>query len=172
MEEEKSNETKSSYGKRSLWQWIALYVVIAIIVYGIIYYVFIHKQNSYTTQANSAQQAQQTAQTQPSENSVYKMVSKGKLGTVMTDQKGMTLYTYAQDTSGVSNCNGKCLQIWPPYKAQSESGTSPANISVIKRSDGTLQYAWKGMPLYYYTKDGDSGDAYGNGIGGVWSVIK
>jgi len=166
MEEKKSNEPKSSYGKRPLWHWIALYVVVAIIVYGIIYSVFIHKQNPYSTQTNSAQQVQ------PSQNSVYKMMSKGKLGNVMTDPKGMTLYTFAQDTSGMSNCNGACLQAWPPYKATSQSGTFSANISVIKRSDGTLQYAWKGMPLYYYNKDGDSGDAYGNGIGGVWSVIK
>ena len=29
------------YGKRPLWQWILIYVVIAIIVYGLIYLLFI-----------------------------------------------------------------------------------------------------------------------------------
>lgn len=162
-------EAKSSYGKKPLWQWIVIYVVVGVIVYGVIYYFFMHKQNSYTYQPNSSQQAQQPTQTQ---NSVYKMMPKDKLGTVMTDMKGMTLYTFAKDTSGVSTCSDKCLQLWPPYAAKSQSESLPANISVIKRSDGSWQYAWKGMPLYYYTKDGDAGDAYGNGIGGVWSVVK
>ena len=166
--EEQPKET-SKYGKRPLWQWIAAYIVIGVVVYGVIYYAYPHKQNPYSysnTKVNSA------THTQQSQNSVYKTVQKDKVGMVMTNPKGMTLYTFAKDTTGVSTCNGGCLQVWPAYIAPSKTGNLPANISVIKRSDGTLQYAWKGMPLYYYAKDGDSGDAYGNGIGGVWSVIK
>lgn len=161
--EEKSEETKSVYGKRPLWQWLVLYALIAIIVYGIIYYVFFRKQNPYSYNVNSVQRTQ---------NSVYKMMPKEKLGTVMTDLKGMTVYTYVKDKTGVSNCTGGCLKTWPAYVAPAQTGNFPANISVIKHDDGTLQYTWKGMPLYYYTKDGDSGDAYGNGVGGVWSVVK
>jgi len=163
--EEKQAEGNSAYSKRPLWQWIVLYVVIAIIVYGALYYIFLPKQNPYSTQSQSTQQ------TSVSQNGVYKVMSKGKLGTVMTDPKGMTLYTYAKDTTGVSNCTGACLKAWPVYVATSEANL-PANVTVIKRSDGTMQYSWKGMPLYYFAKDGDTGDAYGNGIGGVWSVIK
>ena len=92
---------------------------------------------------------------------------------VLTDPKGMTLYTFANDKSGMSNCTaGKCLQNWPPYSASTQTGTFPENITVIKRPDGTLQYAWKGMPLYYFIKDKDSGDSYGNGVASVWSVVK
>ncbi len=167
--EGQQSEGKSAYGKRSLWQWIALYVVIGVIIYGVIYFALFHKQNPYSSSNTSANSANQTQQVQ---KSVYKMMSKDKLGMVMTDPKGMTLYTFAKDTSGVSNCSGGCLHAWPAYVAPSQTGNFPANMSVIKRSDGTLQYAWKGMPLYYYSKDGDSGDAYGNGIGGVWTVIK
>jgi len=29
---------KDGYGKRPFWQWVIIYVVIGIIVYGIIYY--------------------------------------------------------------------------------------------------------------------------------------
>jgi hypothetical protein len=45
MEQEKSQSNKPTkrYGKRPLWQWILLYVIIAIIVYGLIYYLFIYK---------------------------------------------------------------------------------------------------------------------------------
>lgn len=168
--EEKPVEAKATYGKRPLWQWIVLYVIIAVIVYGAIYYAFLRKSNTYSSQVNPSRQ---TAQVQNQvQNSVYKMMPKEKLGTVMTDMKGMTLYTYAKDTSGVSNCTGQCLANWPAYVATSQGNNLPANISVIQRADGTLQYAWKGMPLYYYVKDGDAGDAYGDGVGGVWSVVK
>lgn len=37
---------KKGYGKRPLWQWIVLYVIIAIVVYGLIYYFFIHKKST------------------------------------------------------------------------------------------------------------------------------
>ena len=32
------NIYKAGYGKRPMWQWIAIYAVIAIVVYGLIYY--------------------------------------------------------------------------------------------------------------------------------------
>lgn len=115
---------------------------------------------------------QQSPAVTSKENSVYKMMSKEKLGNVVTDPKGMTLYVYTKDSSGASTCTEKCLENWPAYTASSQTGNFPANISVIKREDGALQYAWKNKPIYYYAKDKDSGDAYGNGIGGVWSVIK
>lgn len=166
--DEEQQSVQSSYAKRPLWQWILLYVVIGGIVYAIIYFAFFHKQNPYTYKPS----AQSAASTKTLGNSVYKSMSKDKVGTVMTDPKGMTLYTFAKDTTGVSSCTGKCLANWPAYIAPARSGTLPAHISVITRPDGSLQYAYNGMPLYFYIKDGDSGDAYGQGIGGVWSVIK
>ncbi|MDO8498990.1 MAG: hypothetical protein Q7S44_04360 [bacterium] len=42
-------ERSGSYGKRPLWQWILIYVVIAIIVYGLIYYFFLGKRGSSTS---------------------------------------------------------------------------------------------------------------------------
>lgn len=36
------------YGKRPMWQWILIYVIVAIIVYGLIYYIFIHKGGGST----------------------------------------------------------------------------------------------------------------------------
>lgn len=48
MEPEKQSPEKPSkgYGKRPMWQWILIYIVIAVIVYGLIYLIFIHKGNS------------------------------------------------------------------------------------------------------------------------------
>ncbi|HVV25544.1 MAG TPA: hypothetical protein VHC21_00730 [Candidatus Saccharimonadales bacterium] len=35
-----------AYGKRPVWQWVVIYVVVAIVVYGLIYLLFIHKGGS------------------------------------------------------------------------------------------------------------------------------
>lgn len=52
----------SGYNKRPLWQWIALYVIIAILVYGLIYYFVLAKKGRYNS--NQAGQYQQPTQTQ------------------------------------------------------------------------------------------------------------
>ena len=45
----------SGYGKRPLWQWILLYVIIAAIVYVGVYYLFIHKSGSSSSGSSSSQ---------------------------------------------------------------------------------------------------------------------
>ncbi len=40
-----NEEKKSDYGKRPLWQWIALYVIIGVLIYGAIYYFVLAKNN-------------------------------------------------------------------------------------------------------------------------------
>lgn len=47
MDESNSPESKKgSYGKRPLWQWIAIYLIVAVVVYGIIYLLFIRGNGS------------------------------------------------------------------------------------------------------------------------------
>jgi len=36
----KSNKPAKGYGKRPLWQWVLIYVVVAIVVYGAVYLLF------------------------------------------------------------------------------------------------------------------------------------
>lgn len=31
--------SQGGYGKRSVWQWVVIYIVLAAVVYGVIYYV-------------------------------------------------------------------------------------------------------------------------------------
>ena len=39
-------QKSKGYGKRPMWQWVVIYLVAAIIVYGLIYVLFIHKSGS------------------------------------------------------------------------------------------------------------------------------
>src|SRR3954453_15868320 len=70
--------------------------------------------------------------------------SKGK---ALVDAKGMTLYTFDKDATGKSNCNGTCAQNWPPLKADASAKAS-GEWSPVKRDDGSMQWAYKGKPLY------------------------
>jgi len=86
------------------------------------------------------------------------------------DLTGFSLYTFANDESGVSNCNSEgCVTSWPPLIAE-ESASPVAPLSVITRTDGLMQWALRGQPLYFFANDNEAGDVNGQGAGGVWSV--
>lgn len=98
-----------------------------------------------------------------------------KLGKVLTDDKGLTLYTFKNDTTpGKSSCNGGCATNWPPAMATAAPKVDGATgeFTLITRDDGAKQVAYKGAPLYTYAADKAAGDTNGDGVGGVWSAAK
>src|SRR5207245_7373513 len=68
-------------------------------------------------------------------------------GNVLTDAKGMSLYTFDKDAEGKSACNGPCATNWPGLKAEA-SDASGDGYTIIARDDGSKQWAYKGKPLY------------------------
>jgi len=83
----------------------------------------------------------------------------------------MSLYTYANDTTGVSTCYGACARDWPP--ALLAAGTSLGeSYSLIERSDGTMQAAFRGNPLYLSKLDKKIGDTNGDGVGNIWFLAR
>ena len=102
------------------------------------------------------------------------------LGTYLTDNQGMTLYTFTHDSPGVSNCTSVCLTKWAPYGPDlSATGTAPINlpmlpagVSTIKGNNGMVQFTWQGMPLYHYFEDKTPGDTFGEGVLNAWYVVK
>jgi predicted lipoprotein with Yx(FWY)xxD motif len=93
------------------------------------------------------------------------------MGKVLTDGKGMTLYTFDRDTAGKSNCNGQCAQNWPPLMAAADARSS-GDWTVVTRDDGSKMWAYKGKPLYTWVKDSKAGDTTGDGVNNVWHVAK
>jgi predicted lipoprotein with Yx(FWY)xxD motif len=93
-------------------------------------------------------------------------------GGMYTDHKGMTLYTFAKDSGGKSMCNDKCAANWPPLMATA-GDKSMGDWTVIKRDDGSMQWAYQGMPLYTFVMDKKAGDMTGDGkMDGAWKVAK
>lgn len=90
------------------------------------------------------------------------------LGTVLTSGDGKSLYFFAQDVSGVSNCTGNCANTWPPFSSNSPNLSS--DFSTITRTDGSKQTTYKGWPLYNFRNDLVPGDVKGENVGNMWSV--
>ena len=91
-------------------------------------------------------------------------------GKVLTDAKGMTLYTFDKDADGKSMCNGPCAVNWPPLMAAAADKSS-GSYTIIKRDDGAMQWAYKGKPLYTWKNDAKAGDVTGDGMAGnTWHI--
>ncbi len=106
------------------------------------------------------------------------VASNPKLGQILVDGQGRTLYRFQKDTGGQSSCSGSCASIWPPDTTASPkagTGVSASKLGAVKRSDGTMQVTYAGHPLYTYTADTSPGQVSGNGIntfGGVWNAVQ
>jgi predicted lipoprotein with Yx(FWY)xxD motif len=100
-----------------------------------------------------------------------------KFGTVLAaGSKQLTVYLFEADKSAKSNCMSACASAWPPVigKPKATNQAQAADLSTIKRPNGQLQVVYKGHPLYYFVKDKDAEDAYGQGIdnfGAEWYVL-
>jgi len=93
-------------------------------------------------------------------------------GKVLTDNAGMTLYTFDKDSAGKSACNGPCATNWPPLMASAEAKPAGA-FTVITRDDGGKQWAQGGKPLYTWKNDKKPGDITGDGfLNGAWHIAK
>jgi predicted lipoprotein with Yx(FWY)xxD motif len=94
--------------------------------------------------------------------------------TVLTNSKGLTLYSFAPDTPTKSACYGSCASYWPPVGSAKLASGVPGTLTTIKRTDGTTQAVYNGHPLYTYIADSAPGQANGNNInlnGGLWREI-
>ncbi len=99
------------------------------------------------------------------------------LGDFLISFDGMTLYTYAKDTAGVSTCTGDCAKAWPPLTVYPNDRLAAATgvkgkLDTLKRDDGSLQVTYNGLPLYVFGKDKAPGDTTGQNVGNVWAVAK
>lgn len=128
------------------------------------------------TQAGVQGSENQTNTGQAAVAPVVTLISDAKLGAILVASNGMTLYTYAKDTAGVSNCSGTCAVNWPPYAPSVDeplvAGTGiTGQLATIARADGSTQFTYKGMPLYFWKNDAKPGDTSGQNVGGMWFVV-
>jgi predicted lipoprotein with Yx(FWY)xxD motif len=103
--------------------------------------------------------------------------SSDELGTFLVAANGMTVYTFANDEEGVSNCNDECAENWPPVVVDAAdtllgSADVTGELGTITRADESIQLTYNGMPLYYFAEDAAPSDTTGQGRGDVWFVVE
>ena len=101
-----------------------------------------------------------------------------KLGKIIVDAKGRTLYDFVIDKGTMSVCYGACASLWPPYttngKPVAGPGVSATLIGTAKRKDGSSEVTYAGHPLYYYAPDQKRGQITGqalNQFGAPWYAL-
>ena len=106
------------------------------------------------------------------------VANDAKLGSILVDGKGMTVYLFVADTGTASTCYTSCANIWPPVLTngapQAGTGADKSMLGTTTRTDGKVEVTYAGHPLYYFIKDKKPGDTTGqgiNGFGGLWWVM-
>jgi predicted lipoprotein with Yx(FWY)xxD motif len=101
-----------------------------------------------------------------------------RLGRILVDSHGRTLYLFEADRPDMSNCSGACQSIWPALtshgKPRAEGGVRSARIGTIAAGGGQRQVTYAGHPLYYYVADRKPGDTAGQALdqfGAEWYVL-
>ena len=99
-------------------------------------------------------------------------VVQTKRGTMLVDNKGMTLYTFDRDASGnESTCDGKCTERWMPLSAPDDA-QAKGDFTVITRSDGSKMWAYRYRPLYTSQSDKAPGDINGFDGANLWHIAR
>jgi predicted lipoprotein with Yx(FWY)xxD motif len=156
---------------KKAWIW-----VVAIVVISVLGYLGIKNYRSgysgiYGT-ATTPSYANTTPQASPEAGGNTVTTKSGVKGDYLVGGSGMTLYIFDIDSVGVSNCSGSCAGLWPPYTTPSVPVNLPTGVATITRSDGSIQFTYKGLPIYYYAGDTQIGDLNGDGVGGTWHLVK
>ena len=141
----------------------AIVVVIILAGLGVGAYVVTHpdKRAKVSTNTQTNNTSGSSDQNAPAA-SIVQTKTSATVGQYLADSAGNALYTYGPDQPGVSNCSGLCTYNWPIYEATTTTNL-PANVTVITRSDGSKQYAYKDQPLYTFTDDAP-GQVTGNNV--------
>ena len=103
--------------------------------------------------------------------------STAKLGTVVIDGLGWTLYRSDADSAkpSTSTCLGSCTDEWQPVLMQPGTpdyeGVDPSVVGSITRDDGRQQVTIGGWPVYRHANDSAPGAVDGQGAQGKWFAV-
>ena len=105
-------------------------------------------------------------------------LAKSKIGSILVDSRGITLYDFPPDKMATSTCYGACAALWPPLltkgKPHAGPGVKAALLGTTKRKDGKVEVTYNGHPLYYFVSDRKAGQTTGEGVnqfGAPWWVL-
>ncbi|HYK08971.1 MAG TPA: cupredoxin domain-containing protein [Candidatus Eisenbacteria bacterium] len=151
MDETTSSSTTNGYGKRPLWQWILLYIVIGALIYGLVYYfVFANKggypvgptvspTSSTTTVSPTAMEASPSSSVTQQRNAVT-LTQNGFSPSVVTIKVGQTV-TWTNKSGATATVNSDphpTHTAYPPLNLG--SFTDGGTLSLTFTKAGTYGY--------------------------------
>lgn len=100
-----------------------------------------------------------------------------KLGIILFDLSGHTLYRFAGDKGPASSCYGACAKAWPPALTEGKIRAEDVPRKLVgtsKRKDGTIQLTFDGHPLYTHRGDpqGDTSASGTTAFGAKWFALR
>ena len=100
-------------------------------------------------------------------------VADSRLGDILVDGEGRTLYAFTKDQGDQSACGGQCADTWPALTGTATAGTGvqASLLSSSMQANGDAQVTYGGKPLYHYAGDSSPGDVNGQGVGSVWYAL-
>jgi predicted lipoprotein with Yx(FWY)xxD motif len=100
-------------------------------------------------------------------------VANSKLGDILVDGEGRTLYAFTKDQGDQSACSGECATNWPALTGTATAGTGAqaSLLSTATQASGTDQVTYDGKLLYHFAGDAKPGDTNGQGVGTVWFTV-
>ena len=105
-------------------------------------------------------------------------IANSRLGKILVDGTGRTLYDFPPDKSMASTCYGACAALWPPLTTTARPiagrGVRASLLGTTKRKDGKLEVTYNHHPLYYFVSDQKPGQTTGQGVnqfGAPWWVL-
>ena len=124
-----------------------------------------------------ASAARTTPAARSSNSAAVVSVRHTKLGRILVDRAGRTLYLFERDRRNHSNCGGACAAARPPLltrgRATAEHGAETRMLGTAIRRSGE-QVTYNGHPLYRYAFDRKAGQTNGEGskaFGASWYVV-
>jgi predicted lipoprotein with Yx(FWY)xxD motif len=102
-------------------------------------------------------------------------VARTKLGRILVNGRGRTLYLYMKDRGTRSACSRRCAQVWPPATVSGAPtagpGVAAAKLTTARGAGNRRQLVYNGHPLYTLTADVRPGQINGEGFLGTWYVV-
>ncbi|HUD44431.1 MAG TPA: hypothetical protein VMR41_02730 [Patescibacteria group bacterium] len=137
-----------SYGRRSVWQWIGLYLVIAILLYGAIYFLYLRNNYKYSSNNAAAPYSSPTTMISPSTASSPTTSAKQKF----TDSPNYK-YAYKIFPGPISAASKAAMSGFMMQIKSLANGSTQINLVAQKLGYTSQTYTLaKGESLYFIEK--------------------
>jgi predicted lipoprotein with Yx(FWY)xxD motif len=99
-----------------------------------------------------------------------------KLGRIVVDAGGRTLYLFLSDTKGKSTCYGGCARVWPAALVAGKPIAGPGLdarklTTAARKGTRRRQLVYNNHPLYRVDADTKPGDTEGQGVFNSWFAV-